>query len=292
MENTFAGLPVELLEYLLSLFLAQRDFKSLKSLACVNALFCTISQRLLLRKAYLPEHKFFPNIPSPPPSYHFLHDLDRSPHLAEYIRSLTLERSWQDVRARGGSRNDPPMSEVSDDSVAHVLQRFNGLQKFAVFGRKSQISKKPSQPSAWTSFSLLFQKSLIQCISSPNLIELDLTAIGDFPASMLAQCTALTHLSVTSLALNEGSTEEAHTSTRRKLEYLHLEDMGFSKGILSWLGISDVFDITHISDLSLSIDIAKTMYEAGVSAFGWTNLKHLRLVADVKGEFLVPQYLS
>ena len=229
------------------------DEWTLRSCSLVCSSWLHSSRRHLFRRIVLLPPSCQYNSGSRPPLYgQRLHNLlDRSPHIATYIRELQLYEGWS-IRRQAWIG--------SDQSIPPVLGMLKGLKKIEL--RRLR----------WNDLPLAFRHSIRNILELPSLqfLEMELSdfaSIDDF-ASLLSHAKGLTGLSLAEINIDysfreplsledanqelEATEQSVYSGNRRHLLDLRLMTIDCPKFVDWLLGPKSPFDVSHVQTLHIT----------------------------------------
>ncbi|KDR77408.1 hypothetical protein GALMADRAFT_224796 [Galerina marginata CBS 339.88] len=187
---------VELLDEVLHFLHTDRDVESLRNCSYASQTLRPLSQKLLFQEIQftydMPGWDDIANKPTKRVTLWkaFNNLLDRSPHLSAYVKALDITQgAWIQ------------MFEVDGiDSLTKICNRLTNKQKISIrldhkFGKAVMLF--------WALFPSKVRAALLQSLTTPSMVEIDLSGILDFPAALLSGFpTTLKKLTLRSLNVN------------------------------------------------------------------------------------------
>ncbi|KAF8167410.1 hypothetical protein B0H34DRAFT_681781 [Crassisporium funariophilum] len=119
----------------------------------------------------------------------FLMLLEAAPHLADYVRRISI-----DVIGASSTREADLSTNTGILSVAKILPLLRNIQHIALVG-KGEISVFSRLPNLeWTALPIAVQEAFIRAFLSSSISKIQVSAISEFPYSVLSKCTSLKNL--------------------------------------------------------------------------------------------------
>ena len=112
--------------------------------------------------------------------------LSSNRHVANYIRTLDITIVYLDI-------DDSSQWYIQVPSILQMLP--SSLEKITL-SSVVHIGASGIIPIAWSDLPATFRKAFLDCLWSPNIIEVSMERIGGFPLSIFNPCTRLKKLSL------------------------------------------------------------------------------------------------
>ncbi|PPQ75790.1 hypothetical protein CVT26_001474 [Gymnopilus dilepis] len=294
--KSHGGLPQELLQSIFDIVVEEPgNFQTTKAFSCASSRLCAIAQPYLLRHVLLhPIRTRNSRVPQQAtnydpdynPSEHLLGVLYSSPHIASYIRRLTLIPGFA----------TPPATTVRihwldrDSSLPKLLPLLVNLEALIIPAKYPQRSDNASGRKTWSTISIMSRNALETAFTS-QLTEVDITGIDIFPSSLLWPLSSLQRLSVSNIQTIESKPDplawvwtyrdrvDNHDAVaqrqvgKRRLDSLFIEEAYDSEELLAFSSPSWPFELDTCQTLTLSLGAIESIFSILKSTRSLRNLR-------------------